>query len=103
MLIFYGVPETLLEFMVPRYKIYRIICERLEILGHIVDASECFRQMVGELADETNVHDGQSEWILGERSSRCVKVVVYMTVACVRFQTSLLREARWPWGYCNDR
>ena len=37
-------------------------------IDRITDASECFRQMVDERAEQTDVHDEQAEWILGERS-----------------------------------
>ena len=54
--------------MIPRLTIYRVICERLAAIDRITDASECFRRMVDELAEQTNAHDERAEWILGERS-----------------------------------
>ncbi|KAF8555063.1 TPR-like protein [Imleria badia] len=44
------VPNSVgLEFTAPRPMIYRAICERLETMDHILDASECFLQMKNEL------------------------------------------------------
>ena len=57
---------TLLEFVVPRFTIYRIIYEYLEKIGRITDASECFHQMVDELVGQANAHDEQVHWVLGE-------------------------------------
>ena len=55
-----------LKFVTPRFTIYRVICERLETIDHVTDAIECLQQMVGELADETDIHDEQAKWILGK-------------------------------------
>ena len=62
-------PDTLgPEFMVPPFTIYRVVCERLETIDRIMDASECFLQMVDELAEQTDAHVEQAEWVLGEWS-----------------------------------
>jgi tetratricopeptide (TPR) repeat protein len=62
-------PDTLgLEFVVPRFTIYLIICECLQTIGRITDASECVRQMVDELVGQANAHDEQVQWVLGEWS-----------------------------------
>ena len=62
-------PDTLgLKFAFPRFTIYQIICECLETIGRITDASGCVRQMVDELIDQANAHDEQVQWVLGEWS-----------------------------------
>jgi hypothetical protein len=67
----YG-PDTLgSEFTAPRFVIYRAICERLEIIDRILDASICFHQMVSELTGKTDTHDEQVKWILGELRTLC--------------------------------
>ncbi|KAF8549076.1 hypothetical protein OG21DRAFT_640744 [Imleria badia] len=55
---------TAAGFVVPRFVIYRITCERLETIGRITDASECLQQMVDELVEQANAHDKQVQWVL---------------------------------------
>ena len=59
------------KFMAPRFTIYRAICERLETIDHILDASRCFRQMVGEFTRETIPHREQAEWLEGGSGHVC--------------------------------
>ncbi|KAG8214862.1 hypothetical protein J3R82DRAFT_10029 [Butyriboletus roseoflavus] len=54
------------SFTVPRFTIYRAICEHLESINRITDTSECFRQMVDEFAEQTHAHHEQAEWVLGK-------------------------------------
>jgi hypothetical protein len=53
-----------MEFVVPRFTIYRVICERLETTHRIMHARECVRQMVDELALE--IEGKEVKWVLGE-------------------------------------
>ena len=53
-----------LEFVAPRSTIYWAICERLEVIEHITDATECFHLMTNELAWETP--GKEAKWVLGE-------------------------------------
>ena len=59
-----GIHTLVVEFVVPRFTIYRAICERLETIHRITHASECFRQMVDELARE--IQGEGAKWILGK-------------------------------------
>ena len=59
------------EFTAPRFIIYRAICEVLEMFGRVLDASNCFHQMVSELAGQTDAHDEQAKWVLGELRALC--------------------------------
>ena len=59
-----GIDTLGVEFVVPRFTIYRVICEHLETIHRITHASECFRQMVDELAQE--IQGKEAKWILGE-------------------------------------
>jgi hypothetical protein len=52
------------KFKVPRFTVYRTICERLETANHIMDAIECFHEMVNELAQE--IQGKGAKWVLGE-------------------------------------
>ena len=52
---------------------YRAICERLEMIDHVLDASNCFHQMVNELAGEIDMHDEQAKWVLGELRTLCTR------------------------------
>ena len=54
------------KFVVPRFTVYRAICERLNTIDRILDASKCFLQMAGELAKETTTHRKQAEWVDGK-------------------------------------
>ena len=56
-----------MKFMLSRFIIYRTICEQLDTLNRITDATECFHQMTSELGEEINLHGEQAEWVLGER------------------------------------
>ena len=55
------------ELAAPKFTVYRSICECLETIDRILDASKCFLQMVDELAGETTTHRAQVEWAAGER------------------------------------
>ena len=48
--------------------IYRAICERLEMIDRIPDASKCFLQMEHELTGEMATHRERAEWVVGETS-----------------------------------
>ena len=48
--------------------VYRAICERLDTIDHILDASECVVQMVNELEVETTSDSGQKEWVTSKWS-----------------------------------
>ncbi|KAF8553280.1 hypothetical protein OG21DRAFT_1267504 [Imleria badia] len=58
---------TAASLVVPRFSIYRALCERLEALGRVTDAIQCFPQMVDELGEETNLHGENLEWFLDFR------------------------------------
>ncbi|KAF8549253.1 hypothetical protein OG21DRAFT_613435 [Imleria badia] len=62
-----------LDFMTPRFTIYRAICERLETNNRIMDANKCFLQMVSELARETTTHSEQVEWSVAFRQRSAEK------------------------------
>ncbi|KAF8555907.1 TPR-like protein [Imleria badia] len=51
------------KFPVPKFTLYRVICERLETTDHVTDAIECMQQMENELANETDIHDERAKWI----------------------------------------
>jgi len=52
-----------LEFTVPRFSIYRVICERLEMLNRPIEAVACLHEMKSDLARGTSA---QHDWGLGE-------------------------------------
>lgn len=51
--------------MTPRFTIYRAICESLEAIDRISDASMCFLQVGDELAKEAITRGELGEWVLG--------------------------------------
>ena len=60
-------PNTLaLQFIAPRSVIYHAVCERLEAIDHIMDATKCFLQMTGELGNQMNSDRDLHGWALGE-------------------------------------
>lgn len=71
-----------MQFMVPRSSVYRVVCEYLESSGiaHIMEASECFRQMVDELAEEINQWDEQPKWVLGKTSGVLYDIATHPAV-----------------------
>ena len=48
--------------------IYWPVCDRLETIGRIMDAVECFNEMTTELGGETNMHGEVLQWANGEWS-----------------------------------
>ena len=56
----------LVQFKLPMFLVYRVICDILEGDGRLTQAIECFRQMQNELPEDTNTHDGRAQWELGK-------------------------------------
>ncbi|KAF8129259.1 hypothetical protein EV363DRAFT_1220403 [Boletus edulis] len=54
------------EFVVARFIAYRVICECLETTDRVIEASDCFRQMVDEMLGQGNAHIEEAEWVLGK-------------------------------------
>ncbi|KAN0101164.1 hypothetical protein V8E55_001148, partial [Tylopilus felleus] len=57
--------------------VHRAICERLETIDHISEASECVVQMVNELGMETISNGEQKEWVTTFRQ-RCAEQLEYL-------------------------
>ena len=55
-----------LQFIAPRSVICQAVCERLEAIDHITDATKCFLQMNDELGRQMNSDRDLREWALGE-------------------------------------
>ncbi|KAF8547586.1 WD40 repeat-like protein [Imleria badia] len=68
----HGALSATTKFKVPRFVIYRNICEILEEDGLLTEAVECFRQMQNDLPDGTDMQDGRAQWEL-EFRRRCVE------------------------------
>lgn len=66
--VFGGPDDLCFQFKTSKLIIYRAIYDRLETVGRVTDANECFRQMVDDLAEQVNMHDEQVQWILSEWS-----------------------------------
>ncbi|KAI9569321.1 hypothetical protein HD554DRAFT_606005 [Boletus coccyginus] len=60
------------QFKVPRFVVYRVICDVLERDGRFTEAVECFRQIQSGLPEDAGMHDERVEWELNFRA-RCVK------------------------------
>ena len=54
------------QFELPRFLIYRVVCDILEGEDRLTQAIECFRQMQNELAEDTSSHDGRAQWELSK-------------------------------------
>jgi hypothetical protein len=59
-----GIDTLGVEFTLPRDIIYRVICERLEGIDRIMDAIECFHEMMSELGEDMS--GPMTEWVTGE-------------------------------------
>ncbi|KAF8546776.1 hypothetical protein OG21DRAFT_1527604 [Imleria badia] len=59
---------TAASFMGLRFTVYRALCEHLEAIDRITDATECFHEMESELTHQTNSE--QANWIQ-DFKSRC--------------------------------
>ncbi|KAF8551245.1 hypothetical protein OG21DRAFT_1487133 [Imleria badia] len=66
-----------LGFETPRSMTYRAICERLETIDRTLDASECFLQMMNELAGKMTKHDVQATWAVAF-GRRCTEKLEYL-------------------------
>ncbi|KAI9457924.1 hypothetical protein HD554DRAFT_2331179 [Boletus coccyginus] len=60
------------KFKVPRFVVYRIICDILEQHGRLTEAVECFLQMQNELQEDAGVGNEREEWKFDFRR-RCAK------------------------------
>ncbi|KAI9459521.1 hypothetical protein HD554DRAFT_2330921 [Boletus coccyginus] len=60
------------KFKVPRFIVYRVICDILERDGRLAEAVECFQQMQSELPEDAGVRDERAEWELNFRG-RCIE------------------------------
>ncbi|KAG6375322.1 hypothetical protein JVT61DRAFT_3550 [Boletus reticuloceps] len=63
---------TAASFVVPRFSIYRALCERLETVDRTIDAAECFHRMTSELTHE--IQDEEAKWISAFKSRCCGKL-----------------------------
>ena len=50
------------QFKLPRFAIYRVVCDMLERDSRVMEAIECFRQMQSELSVGTTLHDERVQW-----------------------------------------
>ena len=80
--------SLVLEFIASRFVIYQAVCEHLEAIGHIMDATKCFLQMTGELGEQMNSHRDLREWALGE----WLYISGYICLPSVRLQAMFLRR-----------
>ncbi|KAI9456188.1 WD40-repeat-containing domain protein [Boletus coccyginus] len=66
--------STATKFKVPRFIVYRVICNSLERDGRLVEAVECFQQMQSELPEDAGVRDEREKWEL-DFKARCMKAL----------------------------
>ncbi|KAI9571086.1 WD40-repeat-containing domain protein [Boletus coccyginus] len=62
------------KFKVPRFVVYRVICDILEQDSRLAEAVECFLQMQSELPEDAGVRDERAEWEL-DFKARCMKAL----------------------------
>jgi hypothetical protein len=74
-----GIDTLGVEFVVPRFTIYQVLCERLETIHHVTHASECFGQMVDELAQEIQ-GKGKHGFSVSDRAYEAGGI--YVTILC---------------------
>ncbi|KAI9456194.1 hypothetical protein HD554DRAFT_2042635 [Boletus coccyginus] len=61
-------------FKVPRFVVYRVICDIVEWDGRLAEAVECFQQMQNELPGDAGVRDERGKWEL-DFKARCMKAL----------------------------
>ncbi|KAI9459274.1 hypothetical protein HD554DRAFT_2137412 [Boletus coccyginus] len=61
-------------FKVPRFVVFRVICDILERDGRLAEAVECFQQMQTELPEDAGVRDEREKWEL-DFKARCMKAL----------------------------
>ncbi|KAI9571077.1 WD40-repeat-containing domain protein [Boletus coccyginus] len=61
-------------FKVPRFVVFRIICDILERDGRLAEAVECFQQMQNELPGDAGVCNERGKWEL-DFKARCMKAL----------------------------
>jgi len=57
--------NPLVQFKVPRFVVYRVICDILEEDGRLTEAVECFCQLQNALPEETAMHNERVGWERG--------------------------------------
>ena len=77
-----------LQFIAPRSVIYQAVCERLEAIDHIMDATKCFLQMTCKLGKQMHSHHDLCKWAL--REWLCISG--YNRLPSVRLQATFLCE-----------
>ena len=55
------------QFKLPSFDIYRVICDALEGNGRVTEAIACFQHMHGELGEDMSIHNERMQWQLSER------------------------------------
>ena len=80
-----------IQFKLPRFVIYRVICDMLEGDGCVMEAIDCFRQMQSELSEDTSMHDERVQWERGRWLQRHVGRADSNT--SLRFSGALCQEA----------
>ncbi|KAN0091542.1 hypothetical protein V8E55_005108 [Tylopilus felleus] len=63
------------KFKVPKFILYRVICDILGDDGRLLEAFNCFQKMQDELLDNTDGYEGRAQWELDFRK-RCIKRLV---------------------------
>jgi hypothetical protein len=54
-----------IQFIPPKFHLYRAVCDALEEDDRVTEAMECFRMMKDELSEETHAFDDRPQWELG--------------------------------------
>jgi hypothetical protein len=80
-----------IQFKLPRFVIYRVICDMLEGDNCVMEAIDCFRQMQSELLEDTSLQDERVQWERGRWLQRDVGKADSNT--SLRFPRTLCREA----------
>ncbi|KAF8120149.1 hypothetical protein EV363DRAFT_1374870 [Boletus edulis] len=59
------------NFVIPKFTIYQVVCERLETINRIMDAVECFHAMMSESGEKIDMSVPMTEWIC-DFTQRCL-------------------------------
>ncbi|KAG6375175.1 hypothetical protein JVT61DRAFT_3383 [Boletus reticuloceps] len=64
-------------FLIPRFDIYKTVCEHLEAADRVLDATECIHQMVSESTVGAHMQDEQAKWV-ADFKLRCAEKLEHL-------------------------
>jgi hypothetical protein len=54
-----------IQFKLPRFRVYQVVCDVFEGENRLAEAMECFRKAQSEMLEDTLTLNDRSQWELG--------------------------------------